>query len=60
MAIEDAFVAGPAIKKINIDPGDRPLAKSATAMGMEAVAHTYMGIDIANNIVYCINGLDEK
>ena len=39
-AIEEALVAGPAIKKMKAAPGDIPFAISATATGIDAVAQT--------------------
>ena len=40
IAIEDAFVAGPAIRKTKTAPGETPLITRATAIGIEAVAQT--------------------
>ena len=38
--IEEAFVAGPAIRKTKIAPADTPFPISATAIGIDAVAQT--------------------
>ena len=41
-----AFVAGPAIKKTKAAPGSKLLDKiNPAAIGTEAVAHTYIGIE---------------
>ena len=45
-AIEDAFVAGPAIRKTNTAPAETPFVIRATAIGTEAVAQTYIGNEI--------------
>ena len=39
-AIEEAFVAGPAIKNTKTAPADTPLAIRTTAIGIDAVAQT--------------------
>ena len=44
MPIVDILVAGPANKKTNTAPGDKPAAKKPTATGVDAVAQIYMGI----------------
>ena len=44
MLMVAAFVAGPASKKTRAAPGFNPLSIRAAAMGVEDVAHTYMGI----------------
>ena len=59
-AIDEALVAGPAIKNINAAPGVMPLAISTTAIGIDAVAQTYIGSDTASIIVYWIKLLEEK
>ena len=41
-----ALVAGPAIRKISPAPGVIPLRISDAAMGMEPVAHTYIGMEM--------------
>jgi len=51
-----AFVAGPAIKKIKPAPGVIPFNISEAAMGMEPVAHTYIGMEIMSIIGYANNG----
>ena len=51
-AIDEALVAGPAIRKIKIAPAETPLAKRATAIGIDAVAQTYKGKDTINMIRY--------
>jgi len=43
MAMVAPLVAGPVIKKTSAAPTDIPLAISATAMGTDAVAQTYIG-----------------
>ena len=42
------FVAGPAMRKINAAPGEKPFAINAVAIGIDPVAHTYNGIAITN------------
>ena len=39
-----ALVAGPASKKTRAAPGFKPFRIKAAAMGVEDVAHTYMGM----------------
>ena len=39
-AIEEAFVAGPAIRNTKAAPGSNPLLISVIAIGTDAVAHT--------------------
>ena len=41
-------VAGPAIKNTRAAPGFIPIDISDAAIGIDAVAHTYMGIPINN------------
>ena len=43
-SIEAILVAGPAIKSTRAAPGVIPFATSASASGMEPVAHVYIGI----------------
>ncbi len=43
----DMLVAGPAIIKTNAVPGDKPANINPAAIGVEAVAQMYMGIEIA-------------
>lgn len=43
---EAIFVAGPAMSKTNAAPGETPLIISDSAMGIEPVAHIYIGADI--------------
>ena len=45
-----AFVAGPAIRKTSAAPGFKPFSISAAAIGVDDVAHTYIGIP-ANSII---------
>ena len=47
-SIEAELTAGPAISNTKAAPGVRPLAISDTAMGMEPVAQTYMGMATAS------------
>ena len=49
------LVAGPAIKNTNAAPIENPLVIIAKAIGMDAAAHTYIGI-LANNT----NIIDKK
>ncbi len=51
-----AFVAGPAIRKIKPAPGVIPLSISDAAMGIEPVAHTYIGMEIMSIIGYANSG----
>lgn len=45
--ISDArFVAGPAISNTKAAPGETPLTISDSAMGIEPVAHIYIGAEI--------------
>ena len=44
-SIAAMFVAGPAISSTSAAPGDSPLSMRAAAMGIEPVAHRYMGAD---------------
>ena len=60
IAIDEAFVAGPAIRNTNAAPGDIPFAISATAIGIDAVAHTYNGIEIPKINKNCIKVFVEK
>ena len=49
------FVAGPAIKKTNAAPMENPLEIIAKAIGIDAAAHTYIGI-----LTIKINIIDKK
>ena len=42
------FVAGPAIKNTSAAPVGKPPATKAAAIGTDAVAHTYSGIEMAS------------
>lgn len=55
--IEAALTAGPAISNTNAVPGERPFSIRATAIGMEPVAHRYMGIAKTNTVSMLRNGL---
>ena len=41
--IDAKFTAGPAINKTKAAPGDKPFSIRATAIGIEPVAHKYIG-----------------
>lgn len=41
---EAKLVAGPAISSTNAVPGDSPFMTNDMAIGIEPVAHTYMGM----------------
>ena len=47
-SIEAILVAGPAIKSTRAAPGVIPFATSASASGIEPVAHVYIGIAKSN------------
>ena len=59
-AIEDALVAGPAIRNTKTAPAVTPLVISAIAIGMDAVAQTYMGSDTISIKKSMIYELEEK
>ena len=50
--IDEALVAGPAIKKMNTAPAVTPLPIKARAIGIDAVAQTYIGNDIKSIAKY--------
>ena len=47
MAMEAKFAAGPAMRRTNAAPGERPLSISERAMGIDPVAQTYIGTAMA-------------
>ena len=58
MSVNEAkFAAGPAISNTSAVPGDSPLIISDKAMGMEPVAHTYMGMAITSTVTIDNKGL---
>ena len=59
MATDEALVAGPAIKKTKIAPAEIPFENSTTAIGIEAVAHTYNGRETTSMTQYSSNLLDD-
>lgn len=50
------LVAGPAIRNTKAVPGDRPFIIKAVAIGIEPMAHTYMGIATNKTINMVIKG----
>ena len=58
--IDAMLHAGPAIRSTNAAPGDNPLSINAAAIGMEPVAHTYIGTDTASTISMVNRGLSLK
>ena len=58
--MEEALVAGPAIKNTNTAPAETPFAIRATAIGIDAVAQTYIGNDTASIIMSITYELNEK
>ena len=57
--MDDALVAGPAIKNTKIAPADIPLEYKTNAIGMEAVAQTYNGRETSSITKYSKNALAE-
>ncbi len=55
---EATFVTGPANKKTKAAPGEIPFIIRETAIGMDAVEHTYIGIPITNIISILTMGID--
>ena len=52
IAMDDALVAGPAIKNTKIAPAEIPLEYKTNAIGMEAVAQTYNGRETSSITKY--------
>ncbi|GAG11789.1 unnamed protein product, partial [marine sediment metagenome] len=52
-----AFVAGPAIRKTNPAPGVMPFKIKDAAIGIEPVAHMYIGIEISSINGYASMGV---
>ena len=55
--IDAILAAGPAISRTKAVPGDNPFNISATAMGMEPVAHRYIGMANSRTISILSNEL---
>ncbi len=55
-SIEAVLMAGPAIRSTKAAPGVIPFIISESAIGMEPVAHVYIGIAIASTISIFKNG----
>ena len=52
ISVNDAkLAAGPAISNTRAVPGDRPFSISDMAIGIEPVAHTYMGMAITSTAI---------
>lgn len=58
--IEATLTAGPAIKSTNAVPGERPFSIKATAIGIDPVAHKYIGIANTKTRSMLSSGLSEK
>ena len=58
--IDATLAAGPAINKTSAVPGLKPLSINATAMGMEPVAHRYIGIAHTSTSNMLNRGLSAK
>ena len=55
--IDAILQAGPAIRRTNAAPGERPFNIKAAAIGMEPVAQTYIGTETASTISIVSKGL---
>ena len=61
--IASALVAGPSISNTRAAPGDNHLNNKARAIGIEPVAHRYIGIDkskMKNRLSIGLSAKDEK
>ena len=59
-AIEEAFVAGPAIRNTNTAPGETPFMKRTNAIGIDAVAQTYKGRETMSITKYSKKEFEDK
>ncbi len=52
MSVNEAkLAAGPAISKTSAVPGDKPFITNDKAIGIEPVAHTYIGMAITSTAI---------
>lgn len=54
---EAKLAAGPAIRRTSAVPGDKPFSIRDKAIGIDPVAHTYIGIAITNTVIMEKRGL---
>ena len=57
---EATLVAGPAISKTSAAPGVNPFNIKAAAIGIDPVAHRYIGIEKANTIIILRIGINAR